>query len=96
MGHAAARHRHLADPAAIATVEGWVIKEIAEFSAEQNRWYEAWKQTLTPEQHAAVQAAEIAASGSGRSLAPPHARQAPGHLAAAQLASHLRRLEPGQ
>jgi hypothetical protein len=47
--------------AAIATVAGWVIKETAEFSAEQKRRYEAWQQTLTPEQRAAVQAAEIAA-----------------------------------
>ena len=40
---------------------GWVVTEVVKFSAQQHRQYREWKASLTPQQRAAVDLAEVAA-----------------------------------
>ena len=40
---------------------GWMVTEVVRFSAQQHRRYREWKESLTPQQRAAVDLAEAAA-----------------------------------
>jgi MFS family permease len=58
--------------AAVAAVAGLIIKDIARFTSEQHRRYQAWKQALPPEQRAYVEAAEFAGAAAAAAATIHH------------------------